>query len=316
MATVIPRSYMIVTNCTGRKRQATGGLQLSDLGAHGTASSVATSWVRSLRSLDWRYRVSDFYAGRGFSEVLKTAKHLDASIANVSAGMGLISGDSKIPSYDLTISQGKNSVLPQLLETERTSVSWWIALNKELGVVTAFENMLKQHPTKIFLIALPSTYLAMIEHELQSLPSAMMRRLRIFTSDLGRRSMSTQLQKQAMPYDERLETTSYSGTRSDFPQRSLRHFVMQLCAESLSVSEASDRVMQSLEHQKWRLVPDRVKKTDEEIIDCLNVHWHAYGGASGRLLRCLRDDLGVACEQSRFRLLWKQVQELKSRRSS
>ena len=237
--------------------------------------------------MDWRYRVSDFYAGRGFSEVLKTAKHLDASIAIVSAGMGLISGDSKIPSYDLTISQGKNSVLPQLLETERTSVSWWIALNKELGVVTAFENMLKQHPTKIFLIALPSTYLAMIEHELQSLPSAMMRRLRIFTSDLGRRSMSTQLQKQAMPYDE-----------------------------SLSVSEASDRVMQSLEHQKWRLVPDRVKKTDEEIIDCLNVHWHAYGGASGRLLRCLRDDLGVACEQSRFRLLWKQVQELKSRRSS
>jgi hypothetical protein len=305
-----------VTNCTGRKRQASTSLQLSDLNRQGTASCLAANWVTALKGSAREHAAKEFYVGRGFSEVLKTADYLGSSIAIVSAGLGLISGDEKIPSYDLTVTEGKNNVLKLMNSPDRTSMIWWQALQKELGVSRPFEKMISEHLGKIILIALPSTYLAMIEHELQSLPSAMMSRLRIFTSELGRRSMSTQLQKQAMPYDERLETTSYSGTRSDFPQRSLRHFVMQLCAESLSVSEASVRVMQSLEHQKWRLVPDRVKKTDEQIIDCLNVHWNAYGGASGRLLRCLRDDLGVACEQSRFRLLWKQVQELKSRRSS
>ncbi len=291
-------------------------LQFSDLNLTGSASSVAAHWVASLKQSTRDYTACEFYAGRGFSEVLKTANYLGASTAIVSAGLGLIPGESKIPSYDLTVTEGQNNVLNKLNSTQRTSKIWWQALHKELGVSAPFEKMLNEHPKKIILIALPSTYLAMVEHELLSLSPSLMGRLRIFTSELGQRSLPIELQKQVMPYDERLETTTHTGTRSDFPQRALRHFVMQLHAESLSTCEASASVTESLKNQLRRVVPVRVKKTDQEIIDCLCTNWDAYCGASGRLLRCLRDDLGVACEQSRFRMLWKQAQEIKIRRGN
>jgi hypothetical protein len=315
-AIVTHSSYLVITNCTGRKRKATPPLQISELKVDGSIAAVAAGWVSALRLSDRCHRVEDYYAGRAFSEALETARYLGASTFVVSAGLGLIAGDENIPSYDLTISDGKNCVLNQLDSISVTSTGWWKALNKEIGVAKPFENILKTHPQQIVLIALPSTYLAMIADELLSLSTPLVARLRIFTSGLGRRLMPSRIQKQVMPYDERLETTDYGGTRSDFPQRALRHFVMQLQAESLSTFEASERVIESLENQNWRLVPVRVKKTDEEIIDCLCTNWDAYGGTSGRLLRCLRDDLGIACEQSRFRMLWKQAQEIKGRRGN
>jgi hypothetical protein len=51
----------------------------------------------------------------------------------------------------------------------------------------------------------------------------------------------------------------------------------------------------------------RQKKTDEEIIVILQTEWNRFDGRSTRLLRFLRDEIMVACEQSRFRDLWRKI---------
>jgi len=56
-----------------------------------------------------------------------------------------------------------------------------------------------------------------------------------------------------------------------------------------------------------RTIPLRQKRTDEQIIALLRQSWTSYAGSSTRLHRYLRDEALVACEQSRFRTLWRQL---------
>ena len=46
----------------------------------------------------------------------------------------------------------------------------------------------------------------------------------------------------------------------------------------------------------------------------LHKSWESHGGSSTRLLRYLRDEALVACEQGRFRSLWHQVRAERSQR--
>lgn len=108
-----------------------------------------------------------------------------------------------------------------------------------------------------------------------------------------------------LPYDERLEgLPNYAGTRTDFPQRALLHFVQELDGHRRDFGTAHASVLFEMSKLKKPELPVRVKKSDEEIMALLAKNWDKYDGASGRLLRFLRDEKKVACEQSRFRRLW------------
>ena len=66
-------------------------------------------------------------------------------------------------------------------------------------------------------------------------------------------------------------------------------------------------MLDALSDLKQRTLPQRRRADDDEILQLLRTHWDAYKGQSSRLLRFLRDDALVACEQSRFRALWLQL---------
>ncbi len=53
------------------------------------------------------------------------------------------------------------------------------------------------------------------------------------------------------------------------------------------------------------------RATDEEIKAAIAAHYEAVGGQSSQMLRKLRDELGLACEQSRFRNLFKGVVQMR-----
>jgi hypothetical protein len=106
----------------------------------------------------------------------------------------------------------------------------------------------------------------------------------------------------------RLESLGgYDGTRAEFPQRALRHFVEELAAHKLALADAHVAVAAALEGLGRRTTPIRQRRTDAQIAKILRQRWRAYGGSSTRLHRYLRDDALVACEQSRFRALWREV---------
>jgi len=155
------------------------------------------------------------------------------------------------------------------------------------------------------MIALPSGYLEMVASDLLDLDDATRGTLRIFSSAAGVSTLPPALQPCAMPYDDRLESLAgYDGTRSDFPQRAMRHFVESLHGHELDLHAARDRVTEALGGLTYRRIPVRTRLSDQEIETVLRRQWARYKGSSTALLRYLRQEAQIACEQKRFRSIW------------
>ncbi|MCY1302000.1 hypothetical protein D9M70_516380 [compost metagenome] len=112
-----------------------------------------------------------------------------------------------------------------------------------------------------------------------------------------------------MPYDDRLESSQLAGTRADFPQRSMRHFVELIAAPTDSSSADHQAVTDAMSALTPMGTVKRRRASDEEVKALLIAAWGTHNGSSTRLLRYLRDDALVACEQSRFRGLWLELQK-------
>jgi hypothetical protein len=110
-----------------------------------------------------------------------------------------------------------------------------------------------------------------------------------------------------MPYDDRLESSGIPGTRADFPQRALKHFVCELAAHKAPVDRARRSVEAALAKLQAPETPRRERISDEQVSALLRDGWDRHQGQSSRLLRFLRDEQGVACEQRRFRDLWRKL---------
>lgn len=114
-----------------------------------------------------------------------------------------------------------------------------------------------------------------------------------------------------MPYDRRLEdpVLGRAGTAGDFAQRAMRDFVEEVLPGS-PMGSAADHAKAVLDRLNCHTTPPRPSRrsaTDDELQALMRAHWNAVGGRSGRMLRLLRDDLGVACEQGRFKNLFNGV---------
>lgn len=300
-------SAVIITNCTSRKLRS-GGVAFSDLSANfSSVDALAGAWRKALRAAGPRYVARSLYGGRSFREAELVAEALKAPLYVVSGGLGLTSADELVPAYDLTVSTTGSSILPVLRDLGLSTSHWWASLNESLDKPEPIASLLRSQSRATVYLALPSTYLGLIGDELASLPESDQARLRIISSPAWQRDAPTALTKFALPYDERLETTEFAGTRTDFPQRALRHFIQALQGDALTLVEGRAAVQAAMSRHSLRVLPDRQKRTDDEICTLLRRHWQTHNGSGGRLLRVLRDDLFIKCEQSRFRKLWQSV---------
>ena len=252
-------------------------------------------------------RADEVYVGRSFSEAKRVASVLDAALFVVSAGLGIVSASEMVPGYDLTVVDGTNSIRSLLKTQGKKTSDWWALLTKDDVRQRSLRSVVQQNPDSLVLVALPSSYLQMVVEDIESLSDSEVDRVRIFTSSSGRSSVSERIRKVVLPYDERLEGSLFPGTRNDFAQRALRHFIESLSGHRLSLKKSHEAVARALMAMSSRQLPTRVRKTDDEIRMLLEQNWIDFGGSSTRLLRYLRDDALVACEQSRFRNLWLSV---------
>lgn len=298
---------IIITNCTGRKLHS-NGVALRDLTRNfSSVDALADAWRKALLAAKPRYVASSLYGGRSFREAELVAESLEAPLFVVSAGLGLTSAEEFVPAYDLTVSGKGSTVLPVLRDLGLTPSHWWASLNESLDKPAPIASLLRSQPKATAYLAMPSTYLGLIGEELAALPKSDQARLRIFSSPAWQRDAPTTLAKLALPYDERLETTEFAGTRNDFPQRALRHFIQTLQGNDLTLAEGWSAVEAVMARHTLRVLPERQKRTDDEIRVLLKRHWQSNNGAGDRLLRVLRDELLIKCEQSRFRHLWQSV---------
>ncbi|QPF71469.1 hypothetical protein G8A07_00050 [Roseateles sp. DAIF2] len=299
------RPCAVVTSCTSRKLKQAERTVFADDAQVQTLRELCSRWVEQLRRQTELLPAGRLYQGRAFREADIAADCVGAPLFILSAGLGLVGSMQEVPAYDLTISAGAGSVASALTRLREAEQSWWRELTQAREQCRPVAALLEGDEFEQVLLAMPSTYLAMIAAELGTVdPELVRRKLRIFSSPKSLSVLPASLQACVLPYDERLESTELSGTLSDFPQRSLRHFASQVNAQGASLAEARAMVTAALAGLPVREKPQRQKLSDEEITQALRQQWWPHEGSSTKLLRYLRDEAGIACEQGRFRQLW------------
>lgn len=268
-----------------------------------TLLDTIANWRKAVKSRSQTRPAGTVYTGRSAVESRRAVQSAGGILYFVSAGMGLINASDEIPAYNLTPVQVDGDLAAVFTKHRVGPVEWWNALT-ENGI----SRLIREWPTEKILVALPATYLRMLNFDLIQCQQSDVSRIRIFTSQAGKLATPDFLRHCVMPYDERIETMrEFCGTRADFPQRAMRHFIEVLKGQSQDLDEGRNRVVEALSTCGWRKTPKRRRLEDAEIKVLINAHWKDCQGRNSLLLRALRDDELVACEQSRFNQLWREV---------
>lgn len=302
---------LVLTTCTNRKRKPIrDSLHVSAL-PQAPIDDLAVDWVRRLAAADDMFPARAIYGGRSFREAALAADLLDARLMVVSAGLGLISADARVPPYSCTVLVNTPDSVASRVTGGYSITAWWQAL----GAVSPFSQSLQKAVSEtdgLICAALSDTYIEMIADDLCALPAAMLARVRLFTrAPLDR--VAPSLRPFVMPYDDRLDgpDSLVRGTRGDFAGRALHHFAEYVLVEGDGRPADDHGAAVGAALAGWRMAArfDRQRLDDDAVLHLIREHWDDERGSTARLLRRLRDDLGVACEQGRLADLARQVRE-------
>ncbi len=268
-------------------------------------SCLETAWIERLNSLPVACRTGDLYGGRGFQLALRASQISEAPLYAISAGLGLVAIERSIPAYGVTVSgKGPESIVARIND-HFDPASWWSAVSRG-PYSTPMTHVFSGEDSGCIVMALSQSYARMLASSLDALPNSIIARLRIVGANLGS-ILPSRLLPSLLPYDERLQAV-LPGTRADFAQRALLHFV-QSGLETRPDGDAAthrDWVASVLCRKKAPVQRQRERLPDEDILALIQRHLPRTTGI-GRLLRVLRDREGVACEQARFSRLYREA---------
>jgi hypothetical protein len=259
-------------------------------------------WAQRLSVSQDRVQAAHLYAGRGFAEALRASAALGGEMLVISAGLGAVRSTTLVPPYSMSVVSGSVDEVLQKLSPPATAQTWW----SELSTASPFDAGLPAvlaSSSGCILVALSESYLRMVTPQLADLESDILARVRLLTRTPSHR-IAPELQPHVMPYDDRLDgpDSSARGTRGDFATRAARDFAEEILPHIVPADLDSHRKAVVDRLSNWRHPPifSRTRLTDDEVMAILHERWEEAGGQSSRLLRVLRDDLQVACEQGRF----------------
>lgn len=245
----------------------------------------------------------DLYGGRAFGLARKAAKRADSQFYVISAGLGLVDGQTSAPAYGLTVSRGASESIHAKAVGAFTPSRWFEEMMA--GALSRDWNNVFEQGSGEVLIALTRPYAEMVGPGLAQLPQRHQNRLRLFGAGLSS-TLPKSLHSALAPYDDRLDTL-FPGTRSDFAQRALLHYVDHVAQTGADRAAAYTRVLESLAAVEMPARPVRRGANDGDLLTLIKTRLSPTASAS-RLLRQLRDDDGIACEQRRFARLFRQAQ--------
>lgn len=301
---------IVITSCTNRKKGLVHpGLNQSEL-RPGSIDSVANQWIRKLKKANVRVPAREVYCGRGFREAEATSQYLSCPLFVVSAGLGIINSDIAAPIYDLSVSSSSGDSVLTKISGKISPRVWWSHISSNNPFGTSLNTLLSNHPDGLILIALSRTYLDLVQEELAQCPPSQQSRLRFFGKILPS-TLPSHLINNWMPYDDRLDGIGreFGGTQADFAQRALRHFASKVLGKSggADIKKHRAMVLKALSHVTPRERPNRQRLTDPQISKTIRKNWKKGKGQSNLLLRIIRDDLNIACEQKRFTKIYYSV---------
>ncbi|RWO54269.1 hypothetical protein [Mesorhizobium sp.] len=268
----------------------------------GSQEVIQTAWNAKISALQPAVSAGALYAGRGFGLAAQAAKIAEAKLYILSAGLGLVAAGRQVPLYGLTVSSGHVESVPARVSGDFDVAAWFFSLlsgphsDRWIDVFGRGSGRV--------LMALTRPYAEMVGKSLSELEPQALARLRIFGASLAS-ALPTTLRSSLAPYDSRLDTI-LPGTRADFSQRAMLHFVQLMATKRDACDRDADyaAVEAAIGGVAAPDRPRRPRRNDAEIVQLILAHLQTQSGIA-RILRALRDEEGVACEQSRFSRLYR-----------
>jgi hypothetical protein len=296
------RRPLVITTCSALKRcRSNAHVQYL---ARGSQASVQVAWRKKIIDEKRLTAARELYRGRAFALAVGSADKLCADLGIISAGLGYVKSHTRVPSYDLTIRPNSPSSVANRVSGKFDLESWWS--NVASGPFSApLVDDMKGRP--LVLLCLSRTYAAMVANDLFTAMRTQAVELRIFGLSIVD-TLPSNLRPFVLPYDERLSQIGLSGTRVDFPQRALMHYVEFIAPETgIDLNKevyAINRLLSNAQRPATRLQ----KRTGDEAIKRLIRNLiPQLGLSSTRILAYLRHSEGLSCEQRRFASLFKAV---------
>lgn len=305
-------SFILVTMCTNRKIGIKDTVPLHPGRIPKNSQEVVTeAWIKLVENAQILKPAHQMYSGRGFKESIIAVQGEISNLWIISAGMGLISALTKIPTYNITVVNKTDSSIQQRLNTQYFNISqWWSTLNYGLRQGYGLSELVRANPDTTIVISLSNTYALLILQDILKLEAEEMKSLRL-VGLMSAEFLPEVLRPCWMPYNSQFDgpESPLPGTRSDYPQRTARHFIEEVLLKNIdgTVSEHYLHVQDIISNLPLAQVYKRTRVGDNEIQKIIYRRWNDACGSSTKMLRLLRDEEQVSCEQSRFTRLFKTV---------
>lgn len=305
----------VVVTCTKSKRGTVAPERRLRAVPSGPLRQRAKDWIDRLR--DQRtalVEVTDLYSGDHWSTVRSLRSPcLEIDLWVCSAGYGLVHLKDHIAPYSATFSRNHpDSVFCNVSDPDAEDVAplWWSAISKWKGPTRGnprtIEELAVRHPRTPILVVASESYLNAIASDLRDARSRLADSESLSIISAGTKCLDG-LDQHLVPCDARFQTT-VGGARRSLNIR----LVKKILAEARTPPRASNlkRKLQNLSKSLPEIqVHDRTPLLDSRI--CSFIRKELRRDQSQRhtpLLRKLRQS-GYACEQSRFKALYRKVQE-------
>jgi len=301
----------IITNCSKSKKQKAQQSLIAMNLKEDSIDQVSNEWSEKVKaSTCGTLAARDQYVGRSFKEVknIEQTKSFDWHI--ISAGLGLISSEKQIPSYDLTITNGSPNSIIQKLNCDRGICDWWEKINEQFNHENfPIAKLLNENRDTLFLFALTKSYFNLISSEFSKIKDKSNIRLFGFRDS---NNLVESVKKYFLPYDPSKfdgPDSENNGIKNDYPRRVMRHYVEHILCQlkGPNFEQESKLVEEYLSTKTPKKILKNKKYTDAFIIEKIKDYKKEDYPTHRILLKHFRHDLNIACEDSRFKALFHEV---------
>ena len=287
-----------LTHCTNSKT-IESTLHVNSLVNDPDQKKLQEQWKIQINKEYNQVYCENLYNGNGFKRISKILDNKEFFV--VSAGLGLLSSKTKIPSYEASVKHFKEKIGVQN-GVKFDYTSWWKFLCSTKYSLPSISSLVSDKD--LILISVSSEYLKLIYEDLLQVKS----RLIIFTG-FNDQNVLKSLSQYMSPYTENFDGPDgvLRGTNRDFSQRCHADFLTRYNKFN-SIGQTLESI--EVDMKKWRSpVKHKNKKTtDEEIVKLIKKYIPSYNNYRD-LLRYFRYDLKIACEERRFKNLFLQIKE-------
>ena len=257
-------------------------------------------------------RALDLYCGNAWSVVrrISASDRIGTKVRLwiVSAGLGLVTPETPIPPYSATFTRRERDSILRDGDQEGLG-AWWALLvawrRSERSEAGSIADIARRHPHEPLVAALSSDYLAALHEDLVKARGLLDNPASLVIISAGA-SKRGELAKNFLPCDSRLEHR-FGRSRMALNSRVLEAFLNQHVGDGRTIRSVRDHYGEMLDALPASNYPLRERGSDDQVRRFIRARLAEDPRCSHTgLLRAYRDK-GLACEQSRFRGLFREV---------